>query len=115
MRADLSVNSVTGAGFARGSTDADVSPQLTVEAAEALAEDVLFPSANEIDAMPVLPRARLDLLAEHGWYGLSAPSSGLQREEASPILEAFAGGCLTTTFVWMQHLGAPPACAFGPE
>src|SRR4051812_36015412 len=36
-------------------------------------------------------------------------------EDAYPVLEAFAGGCLTTTFVWMQHLGTPPACAFGPE
>src|SRR5687768_15174976 len=88
---------------------------LTVEAARHLADEVLFPSANEIDALPVLPRERLDLLAEHGWYGLSAPSSGLDLPGGWPILEAFAGGCLTTTFVWMQHLGTPPACAFGPE
>ena len=64
---------------------------------------------------PDAPAERLDLLAEHGWYGLSAPSSGLELADGWPILEAFAGGCLTTTFVWMQHLGTPPACAFGPE
>src|SRR5436190_11728289 len=93
----------------------DLSPKLSLEAARELADEVLFPTANEIDALPVLPRARLDLLAEQGWYGLSAPSSGLGREDAWPILEAFAGGCLTTTFVWAQHLGTPPACAFGPE
>jgi alkylation response protein AidB-like acyl-CoA dehydrogenase len=92
-----------------------LSPNLSLEAARALADEILFPHANEIDAMPVLPRARLDLLAERGWYGLSTPSSGLQLEDAWPILEAFAGGCLTTTFVWVQHLGTPPACAFGPE
>jgi alkylation response protein AidB-like acyl-CoA dehydrogenase len=89
--------------------------ELTVEDAEHLAEDILFPSANEIDALPVLPRERLDLLAELGWYGLSSPASGFDIASGRPVLEAFAGGCLTTTFVWMQHLGTPPACAFGPE
>ena len=88
---------------------------LDLDAARELADDVLFPAANEIDGLPVLPRERLDLLADHGWYGLSSPSSGLGLADAWPILEAFAGGCLTTTFVWMQHLGVPPACAFGPE
>ena len=90
-------------------------PALSVEAARTLADEVLFARANEIDAIPVLPRERLDLLAEQGWYGLSAPPSGMKMENAYPVLEAFAGGCLTTTFVWMQHLGTPPACAFGPE
>lgn len=89
--------------------------QLTLEAAQLLAEEVLFPSANEVDAMGILPSERLDLLADRGWYGLSAPSSGIDFPSAWPILEAFAGGCLTTTFVWMQHLGTVPACAYGPE
>lgn len=88
---------------------------LTLEGARALADEVLFPGANEVDALPVLPRERLDLLAEQGWYGLSTPGFGVQMADAWPMLEAFAGGCLTTTFVWMQHLGTPPACAFGPE
>jgi alkylation response protein AidB-like acyl-CoA dehydrogenase len=88
---------------------------LSVEAAHALADEVFFPTANEIDALPVLPKHRLDLLADAGWYGLSAPASGVDRAGASPIIEAFAGGCLTTAFVWMQHLATPPACAFGPE
>lgn len=86
-----------------------------VEAANALADEVLFPTANDVDAMDVLPRERLDLLAEGGWYGLSAPSSGIDIVGGRPIVEAFAGGCLTTSLVWMQHLGQPPACAFGPE
>src|SRR4051812_15260472 len=90
-------------------------PELSIGAARRLADEVLFPTANEIDALPVLPRERLDLLAEQGWYGLSAPTSGLDFAAAWSILAAFAGGCLTTTFVWMQHLGTPPACAFGPD
>jgi hypothetical protein len=92
-----------------------LSPVLSLEAARRLADEVLFPTANETDARPVLPRERLDLLAEQGWYGLSAPGSGLSFQDAWPVLEAFAGGCLTTTFVWTQHLGTVRACAFGPE
>lgn len=90
-------------------------PVLSLGAAEVLAEEVLFPEANRVDGLGILPRERLDLLAEQGWYGLSSPSSGLKLEDAWPILETFAGGCLTTTFVWMQHLGIVPACAFGPD
>ncbi|HZT64598.1 MAG TPA: acyl-CoA dehydrogenase family protein [Acidimicrobiales bacterium] len=90
-------------------------PQLDVDAARSLAEDVLLPTAAAIDAAPVLPRHRLDLLAERGWYGLSAPWSGMTQQDSWRVLEAFAGGCLTTTFVWMQHLGTAPACSSGPE
>ena len=90
-------------------------PELSLDAARAFADEFLFPTANEIDATPVVPRERLDVLAEQGWYGLSAPSSGLTIQGAYPIVEAFAGACLTTTFVWMQHLGTAPACAYGPE
>ena len=93
----------------------DLSGILSVDAARDLADEVLFPTAGEMDALPVLPAERLDLLADLGWYGLSAPSSGFDLASAMPVLEAFAGGCLTTTFVWMQHLGTVPACAFGPE
>jgi len=88
---------------------------LSAQAAQELADEVLFPSANEIDAAETVPRERLDLLAELGWYGLSASSSGLDIVSGRPIIEAFAGGCLTTTLVWMQHLGQPPACEWGAE
>ena len=82
------------------------------EAASEFADRVLFPAANEIDAMPVIPRARLDDVAAAGWYGLAASGTV---EDAYPVIAAFAGGCLTTTFVWMQHHGALAACRFGPE
>ena len=88
---------------------------LSAEAAQELADEVLFPSATEIDAMDTVPRERLDLLAELGWYGLSASSSGIDIVGGRPIIEAFAGGCLTTSLVWMQHLGQPPACEWGAE
>lgn len=86
-----------------------------LSAAQRLADEVLFPTANQIDALEVIPRERLDLLAAEGWYGLASPSSGIDLQGAYPILAAFAGGCLTTTFVWIQHHGALAACAYGPE
>lgn len=95
-------------GGVRLTLEVDLSAALSLDAARELADEVLFPSANEVDALPVLPRDRLDLLADRGWYGLSAPSSGFDLVSARPVVEAFAGACLTTTFVWMQHLGTPP-------
>lgn len=86
-----------------------------LDEARAFADDVLFPTANEVDALPVVPRERLDRLAAEGWYGIAAPSAGIQMTDAYPILAAFAGGCMTTTLVWMQHHGVVVACAFGPE
>lgn len=83
--------------------------------ANAFADDFLFPTANDVDAMDVLPRERLERVAADGWYGLASPSMGLQMADAWPIVAAFAGGCLTTTLVWLQHHGNLAACAFGPE
>jgi alkylation response protein AidB-like acyl-CoA dehydrogenase len=87
--------------------------------ARELADEVLFPTANEVDALPIVPRERLDVLAEEGWYGLAAPEEfggkGLSLPEAYPVIAAFAGGCLTTTFVWVQHHGAVAAISFGPN
>jgi alkylation response protein AidB-like acyl-CoA dehydrogenase len=80
------------------------------------ADDFLFPTANEVDAADVLPRERLDRIAADGFYGLAAPGLGVSSiEEAHPINAAFAGGCMTTALVWVQHHGTLAACAFGPE
>jgi len=85
----------------------------------ALADEVLFPTANEVDQLPLLPRERLDRLAADGWYGLAAlPEDGglgVSLPESYPIMAAFAGGCLTTTLVWMQHHGVVASLAWGPN
>jgi hypothetical protein len=77
--------------------------------ARALADDVLFPMAADVDAADAVPRSHLDLFAGAGLYGLVGPAEhgGLA---ASPdavraVVEVLAGGCLTTTFVWAQHHG----------
>lgn len=87
--------------------------------ADRFADDVLFPTANDVDQLPILPRERLDAIAAAGWYGLAAPSEhgglGLSLEESYPVMAAFAGGCLTTTLVWLQHHGVVATITWGPN
>lgn len=88
-----------------------VSPALTddpVGVAWQLADEVLFPGALETDQAGTLPRERLDVLADAGFYGLAGPpwAGGLDADLATicGVVEALASGCLTTTFVWAQHV-----------
>ncbi|WHT22179.1 acyl-CoA/acyl-ACP dehydrogenase [Crossiella sp. CA-258035] len=69
-----------------------------------IADTVLFPAANTVDTADRVPASHLDLLAANGFYGLST----LDIEDYPSLLrlvETLAGGCLTTTFVWLQHHG----------
>ena len=84
-----------------------VSGSATVRAARELADE-LFTSAPEIDATGVLPRSRLDALAAAGLYGVSLDA---ELVDLAAVVEALAGGCLASTFVWLQHLGTAPAVA----
>jgi alkylation response protein AidB-like acyl-CoA dehydrogenase len=83
--------------------------------ARRLAEEVFFPAALQVDATGEVPASHLDLLAEHGFYGLAAPRQaggvGEDPRFAGQVLEILAGACLTTTFVWMQHHSAVIAAA----
>ncbi|MEU6128092.1 acyl-CoA dehydrogenase family protein [Saccharopolyspora sp. NPDC047091] len=82
---------------------------VSYERAQALADEVLFPAAAEVDAAGAVPASHFDLLAEHGFYGAVAPREHggpeLPLDEAGRIVEALSGGCLSTTFVWAQHHG----------
>ncbi len=83
------------------------------------ADEVLFPTADDVDRLPILPRARFDRLAEEGWYGLAAlPDDGglgCSLPESYPVMAAFAGACLSTTLVWMQHHGVVASITWGPN
>lgn len=74
-----------------------------------LADGVLFPRALDTDGNGVLPTANLDALADDGFYGLFAPPElgglGADLPTMCEVVETLAGGCLTTTLVWMQHFG----------
>ena len=82
-----------------------------VALARDISDDVLFPGALDVDAADIVPVERLDVLANAGLYGLAGPASahGMGVTDMATSLESIeilAGGCLTTTFVWIQHHGA---------
>lgn len=62
-----------------------------------------------VDHSGQIPPGHLDLLAAEGFYGLG--SGGETRTEVARVVEELATGCLTTAFVWLQHLGAVRAAA----
>ena len=84
--------------------------EIAITRARQLADDVLFPNANAVDRSGELPVAQLDRLVAEGLYGLAGPASlggvGVDRQQQWEIVEALAGGCLTTAFVWVQHQNA---------
>jgi alkylation response protein AidB-like acyl-CoA dehydrogenase len=90
-----------------------------LDRARQLAEDVLLPAATHVDRAELVPPKQLNLLAAEGFYGLPGPPEvgGLGVADvpaAARIVEVLAGGCLATTFVWLQHLGAVLAAAYSP-
>lgn len=90
-----------------------------VRAATDLAEAILYPSAMSVDAAQAIPAAHLDALAAAGLYGIAGPAEyGGQAVDAATfcnVIEIMAGGCLATTFVWLQHHGAVRAVAACPR
>src|SRR2546421_12639502 len=86
-----------------------------VATAERCADELLFPAALAADAADAVPVELLDALADAGLFGLAGPASagGLDADFATvcAVVEALASGCLTTAFVWAQHLGAVIAAA----
>ncbi len=90
-------------------------PDHILQVARHLADDVLFPTANEVDVAELVPRSLLDRLADTGLYGLTAPVDsgglGLDGAPAWRVIETLAGGCLATTFVWLQHLSVASTLA----
>jgi alkylation response protein AidB-like acyl-CoA dehydrogenase len=81
--------------------------QSVLEVAAQLSDSVLFPAALEVDQAEAVPLSHLDALASAGLYGLSGPPAyeglGLEPQQALDVIELLAAGCLTTTFVWLQH------------
>jgi len=81
-----------------------------LSSARRIADDLLFPAATTVDTADRIPDGHLDALAAAGLYGLGGPVSagGLELDLAvfCDVIEIMAGGCLATTFVWLQHHGA---------
>ncbi|WP_419993025.1 acyl-CoA dehydrogenase family protein [Streptomyces boninensis] len=84
--------------------------------ARALADDVLWPAADRIDADGAFPPGHFEPLAEAGLYGIAAPPEAggpdaLDLAGFARLVEVVASGCLATAFVWLQHHGAVRAAA----
>lgn len=89
-----------------------------VARARRIADEVLFPASLAVDTSELLPVTLLDALADAGLYGLAVPAAlgglGLDPSTATDVVELLASGCLTTTFVFMQHHSAARASSLVP-
>ncbi|MEO1057157.1 MAG: acyl-CoA dehydrogenase family protein [Actinomycetota bacterium] len=82
---------------------------VAIERAAEIADDVLFPHAQERDRASALPHDGLDALAAGGLFGIAGPSEfgGLALDPigARRVIATVGGGCGATFFVWVQHHG----------
>ncbi len=80
-----------------------------LDRARELADTVLLPAADEVDATATIPDGHFRALADAGLHGLAAPPEAggpdIGFDEFLAVVETLAGACLTTTFTWMQHHG----------
>ena len=88
--------------------------------AEVLADEMLFPASLTVDRADRVPETLIQLLIEHGFYGIAAPqeAGGLGTRDmglAISTVESLSSGCLATAFVWIQHHGPVLAAAFSQE
>lgn len=82
------------------------------ELAREIADTVLFPVADSVDADGEIPTSHFEALAADGFYGLAAlGAEGPSAAELVDIVETLCGGCLATAFTWMQHHGVVGALA----
>jgi len=88
-----------------------------VARAAAIADQVLFPAALQVDVAEAVPRSHLDLLAAEGLYGLAGPVEygglGLEFDQACLVIEHLASGCLASAFVWLQHHSTVLSLTYG--
>ena len=71
-----------------------------IETAQRLADEVLFPAAQQVDQASI-PDAHFEALAAAGLFSLD----GLTPTVVRRVLASIAGGCGATYFVWVQHHG----------
>ncbi len=103
------------------SSTRELSPagQNAVAAAQRVADEVLFPSAEEVDRSDRIPERGLAALADAGLFGLLGPVShgglDLDARTARRAMAAVGSGCGATFFVWVQHHGVVRALRTSPN
>lgn len=87
-----------------------VAPSPAVEQAGRVADEVLFPTAQDVDRAEQVPVRNLAALAGAGLFGIAGPRShgglDLDAVDARRAMAAVGSGCGATFFVWVQHHGA---------
>ena len=86
----------------------------SVTSAGRIADEVLFPTAQEVDRLEIVPRARFADLASAGLFGIAGPS-GVDPHVARRTMATIAGGCGVTFFCWVQHHGVVRTIADSPN
>lgn len=81
-----------------------------LEVARRFADEVLFPAALSTEASDVVPRELLDEVATAGLYRVGVDADF---GTVCAVQEELASGCLTTAFLWAQHLGLVHALTAG--
>ena len=80
-----------------------------IERATSVADEVLFPAAQDVDRGLRRLDDGLRALAGAGLFGISGPASSggadLGQSEARRVMAAVGSGCGATFFVWVQHHG----------
>ena len=81
-----------------------------VERARRVADEVLFPTAQDVDRAERVPTRNLAALADAGLFGIAGPRShgglDLDAVDGRRAVAAVGSGCGATFFVWVQHHGA---------
>lgn len=80
---------------------------VVVDRARQIADEVLFPTAQDVDRADTIPADHLAAIARAGLFDLAAAAAGGgfddDRETAWRVFSTIAGGCGATFFVWAQH------------
>ena len=95
--------------MAPSSTELSAAGDDAIAAARGIADEVLFPAAQDVDRADRIPDRNLAALADAGLFGLVGPVShgGLDADAhaARRAMAAVGSGCGATFFVWVQHHG----------
>ncbi|MFT4866701.1 MAG: alkylation response protein AidB-like acyl-CoA dehydrogenase [Ilumatobacter sp.] len=77
--------------------------------AQRIADEELFPTAQDVDRLPLIPLDRFAVLADAGLLGIAGPAElgfgGLDVHELRQVMAAVSSGCGATFFAWAQHHG----------
>lgn len=89
--------------------DGHASESPVSELARRVADEVLLPTAQDVDRSDRIPQRNLVALADAGLFGVAGPRSagGLDLDAATArrVIANVGSGCGATFFVWVQHHG----------